>query len=67
MGGADLSKSPLKGKGEFRVVMASHWPSCRVSHWLGLLLGKEEIFLPPAGVVETLLLRNVKLRWVVCT
>ena len=30
--------------------MASHWLSCWVSHWLGLLLGNKEVFPPPAGV-----------------
>lgn len=28
---------------------ASHCLSCRIFYWLGLLLGKKEVFLPSAG------------------
>lgn len=40
------------GKQEFRVVMVSHWLSGGRFSLAGLLLGKEEIFLLPAGVVK---------------
>lgn len=35
----------MGGKGEFRVVMASYPMSCDGSHWLGLLLVEQIVFL----------------------
>lgn len=43
--GRGTSNEVHRKKAEFRVVMASHWPS---------LLLREEKHLPPAGVVEIL-------------
>lgn len=50
----------MGGKVEFRVVMALYPMSCDGSHWLGLLLDEQMIFLPPPGAVETLPVGNAR-------
>ena len=43
---------PTGGKQGFIMVMAFHWMNCKDFQWLNLLLGKEEISLPPAGMLK---------------
>lgn len=47
-----MNKGLLEEKREFGAVMASHWLCYEVFHWLSLLLGKEKIFVPPAGALR---------------
>ena len=50
-----ISKEKMKvhwRKGKVQVTMAPHWVSCSIFHWLGLLLGKKKVFLPPAGAIN---------------
>lgn len=50
-----LAKEKLKfigGKQKFRMMTSSHWLSCDIFHWLGLLLSKKKIFLFLTKVVK---------------
>ena len=45
-----ISKEKIKfhcSKVKVQVTLAPHWLSYGVFYWLGLLLGKKEVFLPP--------------------
>ena len=65
VGGADLNKSPLEEKDRFE--SGDGFSLAELWHFpLAGLVVRQGENLPPTGVVETFLLRSVKLQWV-CT